>query len=364
MKFYINKKDLVNIFTEFSSILKDNSVRPILSGIFIEAKLGKLTFIGTNLEVDLIKSIDCNIIKEGNVVLKPALILEYVKLLDIDNIEINLENNILYIHNAEFSVLNGDEYPQLSKLNGTDLTSFNPLELKNNFDKVKFAASVNNDNLAINTIRLNIKSEYIDFVATDSFRLICQRIFVNNLLEKELSLPLESVIALQKLINDNISDTIKLSTVENYAIFTWENTYFSTRVIELNYPDYEGIFNNSSYSKTMEFNNSQIKTSLKKVISISKSSSELKFGAIFNFKNKKLEIKTSSGNAKLTEKLDMIKEGEDFVSSINSKFLLDFISITNKNIIIKGNNSHSMFEIREFGNDDYTYILMPLAMRS
>ena len=37
--------------------------------------------------------------------------------------------------------------------------------------------------------------------------------------------------------------------------------------------------------------------------------------------------------------------------------------MVNKNIVLKGDNSQSMFEINEYSNENYRYILMPLAMR-
>lgn len=364
LNFFINKKDIVDILNDFSAILKDNSVRPILAGIHITAKNGLLTFMGTNLEVDFIKTIKTEIIKEGAVVFKPNLILEYIKLLDIEKIEFNLRENILYIHQAEFSVLETELYPNISILNGNEIATIKPLILKEIFEKVKFSVSINSDNLAISVIRMNFKKIYTDFVGTDSYRLIYLKKNISSNIEKELSIPLDSINSLHKLLKDDTDTLITISFYENYAIFQWKNTYFSTKIIELSYPNYEAIFSNISFSKTMEFNNSELKSSLKKVLSISKTNQELKFGALFDFKNKKLEMKTNSGKAKITEKVNMLKEGEDFKSSLNAKFILEFVSLISNNVIIKGNDSHSMFELNEVGNDEYRYILMPLAMRS
>ncbi|MGL5124202.1 MAG: DNA polymerase III subunit beta [Fusobacteriaceae bacterium] len=363
MNFFIDKKDIVGILNDFSAILKDNSVRPILSGIHITAKNGILTFRGTNLEVDFIKTIQTKIIEEGEVVYKPNLILEYIKLLDVDQIEFNLIESTLYIHQAEFSVLDTELYPNISQLNGTEITEIKPLILKNIIEKIKFSISTSSDNLAISVIRINFKKTYTDFVGTDSYRLIYLKNDLTSNIEKELSIPLDSIVSLQKLLKDDEDTLITISFYENYAIFSWKDTYFSTKIIELSYPNYETIFSNTSFSKVMEFNNTEFKSSLKKVLSISKMSQELKFGALFDFKNKKLEMKTNSGKAKITEKVNMLKEGSDFKSSLNAKFILEFISLTSQNIIVKGNDSNSMFEFNELGNDNYRYILMPLAMR-
>lgn len=365
MNFFINKKDIISILSDFSTILKENSVRPILSGIFISAKDSVLTFSATNLEIDLVKTTTAKINIEGEVVIKPSLILEYIKLLDIETIEFLLNDDILKIHSAEFLVLSPENYPKISQYHGDRIIEFNSHNLKSNIEKVKFAASINTDNIAISSIRLNIKRDAIHYVATDSYRLVFYCEPSNNIIERALSIPLESMTSLQKFLSDSKDNKVILSVFENYAIFSWEGTYFASRLVELNYPDYEAILENSSYSKVMEFNMPQLISSLRKVISISKDSYDLKHGAIFNFKNKKLEIKTSSGKAKLTEKLDMIKDGDDFSASLNAKYLYEFITALNieNNCIIKGNNSNAMFEIISKNNTDYKYILMPLAMK-
>ena len=121
MNFIIDKKEIISLLSDFTIILKENSVRPVLSGIYIEAKNNKLTLMGTNLENDLIKVVDAKVMQEGTVVIKPALILEYIKQLDVDEIEFKLKDDILYIHSAEFLVLSGENYPEVKKYNGKDV---------------------------------------------------------------------------------------------------------------------------------------------------------------------------------------------------------------------------------------------------
>ena len=60
----------------------------------------------------------------------------------------------------------------------------------------------------------------------------------------------------------------------------------------------------------------------------------------------------------------MLKEGEYFRGSLNTKFMLEFLNNITENVIIRGTNASSMFEISEYGNENYKYILMPLALRN
>ena len=65
MKFEIKRELLANTLSDFALILKENPIKPILSGLKIEVKDKKITFIGTNLESSLIKTVEGNITEEG-----------------------------------------------------------------------------------------------------------------------------------------------------------------------------------------------------------------------------------------------------------------------------------------------------------
>ena len=80
MKFSINKEILIEIMGDYINILKENPIKPILAGLFIQAKDEKIIFKGTNLEIDLIRCTDGKIETEGQDLIKPALLLEYIKL--------------------------------------------------------------------------------------------------------------------------------------------------------------------------------------------------------------------------------------------------------------------------------------------
>lgn len=363
MKFSIKREELIDILSDFSGILKENSVKPVIAGIHLAAKENLLTFTGTNLEVDLIRTTRCKIEEEGVVVIKSALILEYIKLLNTEMIDVSLKEDILYVHSAEFSVLEASYYPQIDSLPSTRVAAVEPERMKEALEKVKFCASQSTDNLAINVVRINFAPSYTEFVATDSFRMVYLKEEFHSEIERGFSLPIDSANSLIRLMKYGVDAEVEIGCHENYLIFRWKDTYFAAKLIELPFPNYSAVLTNASFSKFMEFNNAEIKSSLRKVISIAKSNSDLKFGGAFDFKGKKLEIKASSGNAKVSERVNMLKTGEDFKASLNAKFILEFTGMLEKNVILKGNDSQSMFQISEAGNEKYLYILMPLAVR-
>lgn len=363
MKFIIEKKDLVNIFSEFINILKENPVKPVISGLKIEVADNEVIFTGTNLDVNYIKTIKCDVKEKGIVILKPNLPLEYIKLLDNEKIELELKKDILLIHKAEFSILSEDNFPEdLILPVENKIMEIEAKELIKSFEKTKFSASQSAENLAINCIRVVFAKDRVSFISTDSYRLTYLR--TSNKAEMDIgcSIPLEEVNILTKLLKD-LDEKVCIGINKENIIFQWKDSYFLAKLVTLQYPNFEGILCGNSFSKEMEFNYEDFKSSLKKVMMVARTSSESKNGAILDFTGKKLSISAFSGKAKINQKVDMIKNGEDFKCSLNIKFLFEFVDNLSKNVIIRGNSSSSMFEITESENDVYKYILMPLALR-
>lgn len=361
MKFSINRAELINILSDYSSILKDHPVKPIISGLCMKAYSNQITFIGTSLEVNLIKKADANITTEGECVFNPGLVLEYIKLLDHTELEISLEDNRLVIYKADFAVMDKEEFPVIKEIEGDTSASIIGKEAIELLDKVKFSAALSGDNPTLACVRMVLRENEINFVSTDSYRLAFIKKDHECVKDLEISLPIETVSILCKLLK-NSEEEIIIGAKDNNVIFTWKNSYFSSRTIELPFPNYKGILGNSSFQKSMEFNTPELKSALKKVMTVAKTNEDTKFGALFDFKDSILVI-SSVGRAKISQKVSMIKEGDNFKASLNTKYLYEFVDNISKNTIIRGNGSSAMFEIREHNNNNYIYILMPLALR-
>lgn len=362
MKFSIKREELISVLSEYTNILKENPIKPIVSGLKITAKENQVIFTGTNLEIEHIRKIETEVEKEGEVILKPFLLLEYIKLLEEERIEFSSENGFIAVHQAEFSTLEGGAYPVIPELEAQNLLTIDGARFVSLLDKAKFAAFQSTDNIQINCVRAVFKKEELNLVSTDSYRLLFLRERVQCNEEKEISIPMETINTLCKLLKDYNKD-INIGYSGDTLVITWENSYFSSKTIGLQYPDFKTILRISAFEKRMEFNRDELRSAIKRVITVAKTSLDAKFGAIFNFTGKMMVINAFSGRAKINQKVNMLKEGDDFKASLNCKFLSEYIDNISDNVIISGNNASSMFEVKEIGNDDYIYILMPLALR-
>lgn len=363
MKFKIKREEFISILSDYMNILRENSIKPILSALFMELKGKDLTFMGTNTEIDYRKQISCEGIEEGSVVFKPSLILEYAKLLEEEWIHIEKLDGFLKIANGEFAILEEEAYPKIVELASMSLTEITGSEFAKRLETMKFSAAQTPENLALNCIRIVFGKEKVYFVSTDSYRLLYLKKNLLSQFERAISLPLEAANVIIKLLKDK-DEKISLELSGDNLLLLWKDTYFSCRLTAVPYPNFQTILSQNAFDKKMEFCLEDLKAAMKRVITVAKTSIDAKYAGTFDFKGKHLLVKAvTTGRAKTQQKIAMMKEGEDFVASLNCKYLSEFLENISKNVVIEGKNSSSMFRVTEAGNEELIYILMPLALR-
>ena len=230
-------------------------------------------------------------------------------------------------------------------------------------EKVKFLtnSSASTDTL-FNSIKMIFKDNILELVSTDSFRLIYMKKELNNTINKDILVPGDSIAVLYKIFKD-LDEEFSLAASDDRLIVTWKDAYFTCKLLSLSFPDFRPLINNTNHDKRFEFNREELNLALKKVISVTKNSSDSKNVATFNFKGNQLLISGVSANAKINQKVNMIKSGEDLKLGMNCKYIKEFIDNVDKNIIIDATNSSSMLRFMEEGNENYIYLIMPVNIR-
>ena len=122
--------------------------------------------------------------------------------------------------------------------------------------------------------------------------------------------------------------------------------------------------------KRQYINNEKLTNLLKRILIFSRSNSESKYSSTYEFKHNeenknKMTVSALNELARINEELDVNFEGEDLKISLNSKYLLEFIQNISKEkeLVLEFMYSNSAVKVYEKDNDEYIYILMPLALR-
>ena len=380
MHIKVNRQNFLSAIRTVEKSVKENKIKPILSCIYAKVKGNKIYFTGTNLDTTIKTSIDVNeVIREGEVAFYYSIIDEYLKEIKDEFVVLRVENgNILFIETedstTEYDVFSAEDYPNTFEniiLNENNFKFEMPSqELVTIFENVLFSADTP-DNIAMNCIRIESILKHLHFVSTNTYRLT----FLKKNIDKDIpdfsvSVPADTISSIIKIIKGLDNEVIKIYKEDAHLYFQYKDTTIITKLIELRFPNYAEILSNISYDKKLYINNEKLTNLLKRILIFSRSNSESKYSSTYEFKhseenNNKMSISALNEIARINEELDVNFEGEDLKISLNSKYLLEFIQNIpkEKELVLEFMYSNSAVKVYEKDNDEYIYILMPLALR-
>ncbi|WP_338968098.1 DNA polymerase III subunit beta [Fusobacterium polymorphum] len=380
MHIRVNRQNFLSAIRIVEKSIKENKIKPILSCIYAKVKGNKIYFTGTNLDTTIKTSIDVNeVIREGEVAFYYSIIDEYLKEIKDEFIVLRVENgNILFIETedstTEYDVFSAEDYPNTFEniiLNENNFKFEMPSqELVTIFENVLFSADTP-DNIAMNCIRIESILKHLHFVSTNTYRLT----FLKKNIDKDIpdfsvSVPADTISSIIKIIKGLDNEVIKIYKEDAHLYFQYKDTTIITKLIELRFPNYAEILSNISYDKKLLINNEKLTNVLKRILIFSRSNNESKYSSTYEFKqneeNKnKMSISALNEIARINEELDVNYEGENLKISLNSKYLLEFIQNIpkEKELVLEFMYSNSAVKVYEKDNDEYIYILMPLALR-
>ena len=380
MHIKVNRQNFLTAVRIVEKSIKDNKIKPILSCVYAKVKDNKVYFTGTNLDTTIKTSIDVNeVIREGEVAFSPSIIDEYLKEIKDEFVVLRVENgNILFIETedstTEYDVFTTEDYPNTFENINLNENNFkfemSSQELVEIFEKVLFSADTP-DNIAMNCIRIESNNKTLNFVSTNTYRLT----YLKKDVEKEIndfavSVPADTISSIVKIVKGLDNELIKIYKEDAHLYFKYKETTIITKLIELRFPNYADILSNITYDKKLSINNEKFTNLLKRVLIFSRSNMESKYSSTYQFKHgvneeSKLIISALNDIARINEELNISFEGEDLKISLNSKYLLEFIQNIpkEKELVLEFMYANSAVKVYEKDNENYIYILMPLALR-
>jgi DNA polymerase-3 subunit beta len=354
MKFVITKSIIENVISAMQPFLEKKDASSITSHIYLEVLNSKLILKATDYEIGLESTIeDLNDTQEGKATVNGQNLLNIIKRLKESDIIFEALDNSLLIKqnksNFKLPMYDANEYPSFPKNENLTLLNINTLNLINSIKKITPAIDNNNPKFELNGALIDIKSDKINFVSTDTRRLAVS--YLQNMSNEvnQLIIPKKAIIEIQKLFLDEI----KITYDNTNLVISNSKTKFFTKLINGKFPDYERIIPNS-LKYNLNLPKSMLVESIKLVTSL--------------FSNIKI---TFTPNSIIFESLDEESESKtqididlniqnDFYLAVNAKYLLDFLSMSNnENITIGFNESNLPFYLED---EKFFTIVMPIVL--
>jgi len=354
MKFTIAKNLIENIISSLQPFLNKKDSSAITSHIYLEIVNANLIIKSTDYEMGCKANIsDIKDIIDGKATVNGSNFLNIIRRLKDEDIIFEVIENNLNIKqkrsNFKLPMYDANEYPSFVELDNLKSLEINTINLINSIKKITPAIDNNNPKFELNGALIDIKSNQINFVSTDTRRLAISRLenFSNE--ESQIIIPKKAIIEMQKLFLDEAiikyDDTNLVVTNNNYTFFT--------KLTNGKFPDYERIIpKNLKY--TFLLSKSLLIEAIKLVTSI-----ESKIKITFNINSIIFESLDDDSESKTQIDVN-INIDKSFYIAVNSKYILDFLSSTNsENINVGFNESNLPFYLED---KNFITIIMPIVL--
>ncbi len=371
MKISILKDELYNELQIVSKAISPISPQVSLRGIKIEAKDNKLVLTGSDADISIQKIINknddnkLNIIEEGNILVDVKYLLELVRKVDSEIIEIEiLDGSLLYFHGgkAKYKIngLNPESYPKIDFKVNDESFSLKVKDLLNIINQTVFAVSKKDTRPILTGVNIKTQGNNLNCTATDSFRLTRKIIPFNYNNEFNVTIPAKVLNELKSSLQllDNDSD-ILISINDKKAQFVFNDTIFQARLLDGEYPATDKLIpTEGQFNYYLDINRRDLINAVER-------SNFIKNENIITNKLdcSKEEIILSNKNQEIGEFEEELVgkfEGENFEIVFISYYMLDALkALSGDDVKIKFTEKMKAFIVSDPSDDSITELVLP-----
>lgn len=383
MKVQIQRAELLAGLQRVQGVVEKRNTMPVLANILLEARGGRVTIFGTDLEIGIKGTHEAEVSDEGAIAVSARKLYEIIRELPEEPVRLTTtDKNRVHIEagKSEFRIMGllPSEFPAMPIVEPEQLLPVNRKILSELIQKTIFAVGDNDARYILNGVLLTVQSasdgkdrkRQIRLVGTDGHRLaVIERDLPNarsasggsagELKEATAIIPKKAALEIKKLL-DETEEEPELGISRNQLIFRRGQVLLLARLMEGNYPNYQQVIPKGNEKKTT-VNRTVLEGALRRVSLMAKEKTNaiqmsLEPGAI---------VLTASnpdmGEAK--EAVPVVYTGEGIVTGFNARYLLDALgAIEGDQALFEFKDSVSPCLIRQEGDEGYLCVIMPMRV--
>ncbi len=374
MRFTAQLKTVLETVAIVSRAVAAKGIKPILANLLITANSGTVQFVGTDLEIMMISTVEANVEEDGYLTIPAKLLQEILSSIPADDnpeVVFALDNEMA----NEITISSGrnrfnlqaqgiEEYPPIPVFSGED-TEMEVMPL--NCEGFNIALKEANVAVAVDDGNPMQKSIYFDFqeqpilASTDSKRLAVTTVSgleIPQNFRKSYIVPSRAVNELQKLLETK--ENVTFGLYKEQLVFASEHFLLLARLVDGRFPDYNRVLPKES-SRSLKIGRKVLSQALKSVAPIARGSSGLVHFDISANETRVWSDAKDQGNAEVF--LSSQLTGEPINIAFNVRFVQDFLNaIVDEEVILEMTTPSYPGLLKPANPEsDFKYVLMPMS---
>ncbi|MDD3293278.1 MAG: DNA polymerase III subunit beta [Geobacteraceae bacterium] len=365
MEIKVQKSELLKKITLGVNVAASKpSTLPILNNLLLETqKDGKMKVVATDMEVGISTLIPVEVVQAGSITVPARKFFDIVKELPEGVVEITVtKNNTVSIKAGKsfFKImgLDKEEYPKLPDFSLSDSIEVEQAVIKESLSLTSFAISHDETRYVLNGVLLSIHGQTTKFVATDGRRLAFYKKEIKQKNNKNIDMiiPAKTVHELLKLLN--WEGVVKIVHTQNKVLFSFDDTYLTSSLIEGNFPNYEQVIPKEEKTQVLANREEFLQAVRRAALLTSPEAPALKFDFI---KNKILVSAKTPNMGEAKEELPSEFKGGEITIGFNPGYFLDVLkNLSDEMVSISLTEADKPGLVK--GRDGYLYVIMPMQL--
>ena len=372
MLFIKTKRDmLLAPLQSVSGIVEKRHTLPILSNVLLEKKADILTFVATDIEIQITTSTTGTSDEGDCAVTVGARKLQDIlrSLPDSVDVSLNLEEKRLLVRSGKsrftLQTLPAEEFPHMALSDaGINKLTVTQKQFRKLLAQTQFSMAAQDVRYYLNGLLLIVDGSELRAVATDGHRLAYASMPLetsteNCLPRQELILPRKTVLELNRLLADN-DEPLSIELAPNQVRFQFGHISLVSKLIDGKFPDYERV----------------IPATLKNVVTLNRAAllqSMVRAAILTNEKFRGVRLILIPGSMKIMaanaeqeeaqEEIEVDYSGDSIDVGFNVSYLLDVLNNSSVDTVEWGfNDANSSALLTIPGNDRFKYVVMPMRI--
>jgi DNA polymerase-3 subunit beta len=320
---------------------------------------------GTDLEVELVASVDVEVEAAGEVTVPGRKLLDICRALpDEAEVSMSLSGEKLTVKSgrSRFSLMTlpAAEFPRIGDINAGQSLAVSQATLAKLLEKTHFSMAQQDVRYYLNGLLLETGDKRLRAVATDGHRLALCDVELDDKKapEQQVIVPRKGVLELQRLIGGDGDLQIELGS--NHIRIQLEGIRYTSKLIDGRFPEYDRVIPQDTENQ-LTADRESFRGALQRTAILS---NEKYRGIRLIIKKDGLLLQAHNPEQEeAEEEVEISYDGDDIEIGFNVNYLLDALgAIESETVELAVVDGNSSCLLREPGNDECKYVVMPMRL--
>ncbi|HEX6832077.1 MAG TPA: DNA polymerase III subunit beta [Rudaea sp.] len=366
MRFSIQREVLLKPLQQVVGVVERRQTLPVLANLLVVSASGRVTFTGTDLEVEMSASTEANDVEAGETTIPARKLFDICRALpDGSKVEFKLASDRVTVSAARsrftLATLPAAEFPVIDNIELSDRVTLPEATLKSLMDRTAFAMAHQDVRYYLNGLLLDLREHSLRCVATDGHRLALTETTHESGIsaQRQIIIPRKGVLELQSLFETG-DGNVELEFGRNHLRIRRGDVVFTSKLIDGRFPDYEAVIPIGA-DKQARITREALRGALQRAAILS---NEKYRGVKLEVSPNKLRIVAHNPEQEeAVEELEAKTGVSDLSVGFNVNYLLDALNaLQGEEILMCLRDANSSCLLRLPDNEQSRHVIMPLRL--